>query len=308
MGCGQSSASFFESRGLIYIYYGTTSGNSSRLAFQFASQTTKMNYLPKMNLNLIKQVRRSWLRFFCDFTGLITKKQLMELSNQVVNKQHKEELLKAASFEGREFYDENFNKMRENLLTQLLEICPSITPRFFTIASSNMKHPKNIHILAGQLVLYEKKIGLCSQYFSNLKKGSLLKGYLQDSKFAFPKSPKAPVLLIGPGAGLAPMRAFIQERDYYFESNNLEKSPLLGNMELLFGCRTEDEYCFEEERYFEKFESCLFKEGCKIICDRYYGFTLNTFSFINGRNHIYMWIRINGQRYYKQDTGYVQTD
>ncbi|CAD8174164.1 unnamed protein product [Paramecium pentaurelia] len=208
----------------------------------------------------------NYLKKYCDFTGLITKKQLMELSNQVINKQHKEELLNAASFEGREFYDENFNKKRENLLTvikkynirnlsieQLLEICPLINPRFFTIASSNMKYPKNIHILASQLILYEKRLGLCSQYFSNLKKGSVLKGYLSDSKFVFPKNPKVPILLIGPGAGLAPMRALIQERDYYLESNNLEKCPLQGNMELLFGCRTEDEYFFEEElKHYEK--------------------------------------------------------
>ncbi|CAD8149685.1 unnamed protein product [Paramecium octaurelia] len=203
---------------------------------------------------------QNYLRKYCDFTGLITKKQLMELSNLAINIQSKEELLKASSFEGREFYEENFQKKRESLLTvikkynirnlsieQLLEICPLITPRFFTIASSNMKYPKNVHILASQLVLHEKRLGLCSQYFSSLKKGSIVKGYLSESKFIFPKNPKVPVLLIGPGAGLAPMRALIQERDYYLEQNNLDRSPFQGNMELLFGCRTEDEYFFEEE-------------------------------------------------------------
>ncbi|CAD8153824.1 unnamed protein product [Paramecium pentaurelia] len=203
---------------------------------------------------------QNYLRKYCDFTGLITKKQLMELSNLAINKQIKEELLKASSFEGRDFYEEHFQKKRESLLTvikkynirnlsieQLLEICPLITPRFFTIASSNMKYPKNIHILASQLILYEKRLGLCSQYFSTLKKGSIIKGYLSDSKFTFPKNPKVPVLLIGPGAGLAPMRALIQERDYYLESNKLDMSPFQGNMDLLFGCRTEDEYFFEEE-------------------------------------------------------------
>lgn len=46
MGCGSSSITI-DTRGPIYIYYGTTSGNSSRLAFQFADEVIQHKFIPK---------------------------------------------------------------------------------------------------------------------------------------------------------------------------------------------------------------------------------------------------------------------
>jgi len=46
MGCGSSSITI-DTRGPIYIYYGTTSGNSSRLAFQFADEVMQHKFMPK---------------------------------------------------------------------------------------------------------------------------------------------------------------------------------------------------------------------------------------------------------------------
>lgn len=46
MGCGSTTLKI-ETRGPLYIYYGTTSGNSSRLAFQFADEATKHKFIPK---------------------------------------------------------------------------------------------------------------------------------------------------------------------------------------------------------------------------------------------------------------------
>ncbi|CAD8173014.1 unnamed protein product [Paramecium octaurelia] len=159
----------------------------------------------------------NYLKKYCDFTGLITKQQLMELSNQ----------------EKREKIYQLLSKNKQTL-------------DFFTIASSSMKHPKTFIFQQVNLFCMKKGLDFAVNIFEIQKR-------VLDSKFAFTKNPKAPMLLLGPGSGLAPMRVLIQERDYYFESNNLEQSPFQGNMELLFGCRTEDEYFFEEElKHYEK--------------------------------------------------------
>ncbi|CAK56074.1 unnamed protein product (macronuclear) [Paramecium tetraurelia] len=202
----------------------------------------------------------TYLKKFCDFSGLVTKKILIELSNLVNQKQLEDELLHLASFEGRDQYQNRFINQKQNLLNlikeyqinnltleKIIDICPLIQPRYFTIASSNKKHPKNIHILASQFVLNQERLGLSSQFFRSLKKGDVVKGLIQPSKFKYPKNPKAPILLIGIGAGLAPLRALIQERDYYLEKNQFEKCPFQGGMKLYYGCRTEAEYLCREE-------------------------------------------------------------
>ncbi|CAD8136256.1 unnamed protein product [Paramecium pentaurelia] len=202
----------------------------------------------------------TYLKKFCDFSGLVSKKQLIELSNMINQKELQDELLHLASFEGRDQYQNRFQNSKENLLNlikkyqiktltleKIIEICPQIQPRYFTIASSNQKHPQNIHIMASQFVLNHERLGLSSSYFRTLKKGDIIRGYLQPSKFKLPKNSKAPTFLIGIGAGLAPLRALIQERDYYLENNQFEKCPFQGEMKLYYGCKTEAEFLFKDE-------------------------------------------------------------
>ncbi|CAD8052604.1 unnamed protein product [Paramecium sonneborni] len=202
----------------------------------------------------------TYLKRYCDFSGLITKKQLIELSNVRNQKDYQDELLHLASFEGRDDYQKLFQNQKQNLLNlikkyrinnltleKLIEIFPLIQPRYFTISSSNKKYANNIHIMASQLVLNQERLGLCSSYFKTLKKGDLIKGYIQPSKFKLPKNSKVPTLLIGIGAGLAPLRGFIQERDYFIQKNQFDNCPFQGEMKLFYGCRTEAEYLFKDE-------------------------------------------------------------
>eukprot|EP00475_Leptophrys_vorax_P044363 TRINITY_DN8863_c0_g1_i2.p1 TRINITY_DN8863_c0_g1~~TRINITY_DN8863_c0_g1_i2.p1 ORF type:complete len:565 (-),score=147.37 TRINITY_DN8863_c0_g1_i2:122-1774(-) len=97
----------------------------------------------------------------------------------------------------------------------LLEVVGTLQPRYFTIASSNLVHPKSIHIT---VTLVEEKCegkvfkGVCSSYLNELKPGKdVVHCFLRKSTFDLPKNPKLPVMMIGPGTGIAPMRAFIQE-------------------------------------------------------------------------------------------------
>jgi len=57
------------------------------------------------------------------------------------------------------------------------------------------------------------------------------------SGFRLPASPATPVILVGPGTGLAPMRGFLQERAAQQAKENV----------LFFGCRCDDDFLYREE-------------------------------------------------------------
>lgn len=66
--------------------------------------------------------------------------------------------------------------------------------------------------------------------------------FVQKANFRLPPNKKTPVIMVGPGTGLAPFRGFIQERTLSFK-----KGEISTNM-LFFGCRHPDiDYLYKEE-------------------------------------------------------------
>lgn len=100
---------------------------------------------------------------------------------------------------------------------QLISILDPITPRLYSISSSPAAHgQKEVHITVSKhnfVVNSQKQFGLCSQYLSSLKAGDVLNVYVQrNDAFKLPP-PDVDVIMIGPGTGIAPFRAFLFERD-----------------------------------------------------------------------------------------------
>jgi len=67
--------------------------------------------------------------------------------------------------------------------------------------------------------------------------------YVRRSTFRLPNRPQTPVIMIGPGTGLAPFRGFIQERAW-----QKEQGKPVGPTLLYFGCRNKDkDYIYQTE-------------------------------------------------------------
>lgn len=98
----------------------------------------------------------------------------------------------------------------------VIGILNATPPRLYTIASSPTAHTGEVHItvLKEAFQLGDKEhFGLCSAYLANLQHGGLLPFFVQPNKrFRLP-APDKDIIMIGPGTGIAPFRAFVAERD-----------------------------------------------------------------------------------------------
>lgn len=93
-----------------------------------------------------------------------------------------------------------------------------LQPRLYSIASSPKAHPGEVHLTVGE-VHYElngsARKGVASTFLGNrLSLGGTMGVYLQRSAhFHIPANDEAPLIMIGPGTGIAPFRAFLEERE-----------------------------------------------------------------------------------------------
>ncbi len=93
-----------------------------------------------------------------------------------------------------------------------------LQPRLYSISSSPKAHPGQVHLTVGA-VRYEaanrKRTGVCSTYLADrATPGTTKIGVFVHSNKAFrpPADPSAPMIMVGPGTGIAPFRAFLEER------------------------------------------------------------------------------------------------
>lgn len=93
----------------------------------------------------------------------------------------------------------------------------ALQPRLYSIASSLKCHPGEVHLTVA-VVRYEMHErgyhGVASNFFAErLRRGARVPIYVQKAHgFCLPADPQTPVIMVGPGTGIAPFRAFMQER------------------------------------------------------------------------------------------------
>jgi ferredoxin-NADP reductase len=93
-----------------------------------------------------------------------------------------------------------------------------ITPRLYSIASSQTEVEEEVHLTVG-LVSYEEngatRFGGASGFLANdAEEGATVKVFVEhNDNFRLPADGNTPVIMVGPGTGVAPFRAFMQERE-----------------------------------------------------------------------------------------------
>jgi sulfite reductase (NADPH) flavoprotein alpha-component len=102
-------------------------------------------------------------------------------------------------------------------LGELMKSLPPLKPRLYSIASSQALRPGEVHlcvsVVSGEL-RGRRRRGVASGFlgFDALSFGPV-EASVQTSHFRLPEDPKTPVIMCGPGTGIAPFRAFLQERE-----------------------------------------------------------------------------------------------
>lgn len=101
---------------------------------------------------------------------------------------------------------------------EFVSILRKMPARLYSIASSLSANPDEVHLTIGA-VRYDahgrERKGVCSILCAErLQPGDTLPVYVQHNQnFKLPKDPETPIIMVGPGTGVAPFRSFMQERE-----------------------------------------------------------------------------------------------
>ena len=126
---------------------------------------------------------------------------------------------------------------------ELVKVLRKLQPRLYSIASSPRAHPEDIHLTVA-IVRYEwrgrARQGVCSTYLADRVQDAAMPVFIHSAKhFRPPEDPSVPVIMVGPGTGIAPFRAFLQER---------EATAAPGKTWLFFGDRNRaTDFLYEDE-------------------------------------------------------------
>lgn len=131
-----------------------------------------------------------------------------------------------------------------------LEMLSLLAPRYYSISSSPSGEPSRCSVTVGVVEapassgrgVYK---GVCSNYLAGRRAGDTIHATVRETKagFRLPDDPAVPIIMIGPGTGLAPFRGFLQER-----ADRKANGASLGAAMLFFGCRhPEQDYLYADE-------------------------------------------------------------
>lgn len=194
-----------------------------------------------------------------DLFGKVPKRFYESLAAYASDPSEKEHLLKLATPAGAEELKERAELDFENYvdvlrefksarptLRELVDLVAPLKRREYSIASSQHAHPDEVHLL---IVVVDWKTrkgeirhGQCSKYLSGLRQGDTVIVSVKPSVTKLPTNPETPIIMAGLGTGLAPFKAFLEEKQW-----QREQGLPIGPVYLFLGSRhRRQEYLYGE--------------------------------------------------------------
>lgn len=134
-------------------------------------------------------------------------------------------------------------------INHFLEFAPRLKPRYYTISSSSKADPNTVSVTSSLLFGPKPRgrhfKGVCTHHLHRLKEGrDRLCVLVRDSTFRLPKDiANTPVIMVGPGTGLAPFRGFVQEFTHLKKTQGISVDSTL-----YFGCKkSSQDYIYDTE-------------------------------------------------------------
>ncbi|MCW0120142.1 assimilatory sulfite reductase (NADPH) flavoprotein subunit [Bacillus subtilis] len=188
----------------------------------------EMNWDPEEIVTLNKQgdVRPLKVALISHYEITVLTKPLLEQAAQLTGNDELRELLAPgneenvkAYIEGRDLLDlvRDYGPFSVSA-QEFVSILRKMPARLYSIASSLSANPDEVHLTIGA-VRYDahgrERKGVCSILCAErLQPGDTLPVYVQHNQnFKLPKDPETPIIMVGPGTGVAPFRSFMQERE-----------------------------------------------------------------------------------------------
>ncbi|XP_068430284.1 NADPH-dependent diflavin oxidoreductase 1 isoform X2 [Clinocottus analis] len=232
--------------------------------------------------------------------GAVPRRSFFELlSTFATNEMEQQKLVEFSSASGQDELHSYCNRPRRTALEvladfphttaeikvdYLLDLFPEIQPRSFSITSSLQVHPHRLQILVAvvryKTKMYKPRRGLCSTWLASMDPAQgevYVPQWVKKGTLKFPKEKDTPVIMVGPGTGVAPFRSALQERiaggkyanilfigcrneskDFYFRSE-WEGMTKTGHLTLITAfSRDQDEKVYVQDRV---------KENAKLLWD-----------------------------------------
>lgn len=210
------------------------------------------------------------LRDYVELQEVATRQQIKTLAEFTDCPLHKIQLLALVGDDGQSaarFREEILDK-RKSVLDLLEEFpacalpfeiyleTPPLRPRYYSISSSPLENPQICSITVAVVEsparsgqgIYQ---GVCTNFLAQKHEASQIYAFVKDTKsvFGLPDDSTVPLIMIGPGTGIAPFRGFLQERAQLKKQNKK-----IGEAILFFGCRnSQQDFIYEDElREFEQ--------------------------------------------------------
>ncbi|WP_414156088.1 molybdopterin-dependent oxidoreductase [Pseudomonas sp. BNK-30] len=147
----------------------------------------------------------------------VTPQQLQVFSQQADDLRHLLQPERKAALQdwlwGRQLVDVLRAFAQDLPLATWLELLKPLQPRLYSISSSPIAHPGEVHLTVST-VRYGQRKGVCSSFLADRGQAAKVAIFPQASRhFRLPDDDDVPLIMIGPGTGIAPFRAFLEERE-----------------------------------------------------------------------------------------------